>query len=55
MFRQLTSSLTKINKELSARIGQVAKILTIIGTTTAAKIIESLNKVGYKAEKLESK
>jgi copper chaperone len=32
-----------------------AKILTIIGNTTAAKIIESLNKVGYKAEKLETK
>ncbi|MCX8492470.1 MAG: cation transporter [Cyclobacteriaceae bacterium] len=30
------------------------KILTITGTATATDIIESLNNVGYKAEKLEN-
>jgi copper chaperone len=54
---KVTQSLNEVAGENNWQvdIADPAKILTVTGTANTTSIIESLQKVGYKAEKLESK
>jgi|688.fasta_scaffold2871951_1 copper chaperone CopZ len=54
---KVTQSLNEVAGENNWQVdlSDPAKILTVTGTANTTSIIESLQKVGYKAEKLESK
>jgi copper chaperone CopZ len=54
---KVTQSLNEVAGENNWQVDIMdpAKILTVTGTANTTSIIESLQKVGYKAEKLESK